>query len=54
MSLYSDWRCGAISDMDYIQACKREERMDRFYDDRGYLDDDTDDSEDDDDDEVYD
>lgn len=48
MSLYSDWRCGAISDMDYIQACKREDLMDRWYDDHGYSDDDEDEGEDDD------
>ncbi len=48
MSLYSDWKCGAISDMDYIQLCKREGLLDRWYDDRGYIDDDDEDDNDED------
>ncbi len=52
MSAYSDWRCGAISDMEFIQACRNEEWMHTF---RGNdRDPEVDDEEDDGEDEEWD
>lgn len=30
MSVYSDWKCGAISDDDYRMNCAEEARMDEY------------------------
>jgi len=31
MSIYSDYKCGAMSDWEYRQACARENRKEREY-----------------------
>lgn len=34
MSYYSEWKCGAITDQEYSEACRREAAEDAYYLDR--------------------
>lgn len=37
MSAYSDWKCGAITEEEYNQACAWEDARDRYYEDRMWM-----------------
>ena len=36
MSIYSDYEVGAMDDYEYREACKRENRRERYYDESDY------------------